>query len=59
MWKTTNYKGEAVTWYSEEDVKPFLDRILTLADFDNFDTFDRKNQQKISKIFCQNFMEFL
>lgn len=19
MWKTTNYKGEAVTWYSEEE----------------------------------------
>jgi hypothetical protein len=21
MWKTTNYKGEPATWYSEEEVK--------------------------------------
>lgn len=21
MWKTTNYKGETVTWYSEEEYK--------------------------------------
>lgn len=33
MWKTTNYKGEAVTWYSEEDVKPFLDLYFKGLDF--------------------------
>ena len=33
MWKTTNYKGEAVTWYSEEDIKPFLDSYFNGLDF--------------------------
>lgn len=33
MWKTTNYKGEAVTWYSEEDIKPFLDPYFNGLDF--------------------------
>lgn len=33
MWKTTNYKGEAVTWYSEEDIKPFLDPYFKGLDF--------------------------
>lgn len=33
MWKTTNYKGETVTWYSEEDIKPFLDPYFKGLDF--------------------------
>lgn len=33
MWKTNNYKGEAVTWYSEEDIKPFLDPYFNGLDF--------------------------
>lgn len=33
MWKTTNYKGESVTWYSEEDIKPFLDPYFKGLDF--------------------------
>jgi hypothetical protein len=33
MWKTTNYKGEEVTWYSEEDIKPFLDPYFNGLDF--------------------------
>lgn len=33
MWKTTNYKGEEVTWYSEEDIKPFLDPYFKGLDF--------------------------
>lgn len=33
MWKTTNYKGEAVTWYSEEEIKPFLDPYFKGLDF--------------------------
>ena len=33
MWKTTNYKGEAVTWYSEEDIKPLLDSYFKGLDF--------------------------
>jgi Leu/Phe-tRNA-protein transferase len=33
MWKTTNYKGETVTWYSEEDIKPFLDPYFNGLDF--------------------------
>lgn len=32
MWKTTNYKGESV-WYSEEDIKPFLDPYFNGLDF--------------------------
>ena len=24
MWKTTNYKGESVTWYSEEEYNKLL-----------------------------------
>lgn len=33
MWKTKNYKGESVTWYSEEDIKPFLDPYFNGLDF--------------------------
>lgn len=33
MWKTNNYKGETVTWYSEEDIKPFLDPYFKGLDF--------------------------
>lgn len=33
MWKRTNYKGESVTWYSEEDIKPFLDPYFKGLDF--------------------------
>lgn len=33
MWKTTNYKGEVVTWYSEKDIKPFLDPYFKRLDF--------------------------
>lgn len=33
MWKTNNYKGESVTWYSEEDIKPFLDPYFKGLDF--------------------------
>lgn len=33
MWKTINYKGESVTWYSEEDIKPFLDPYFKGLDF--------------------------
>lgn len=33
MWKTINYKGETVTWYSEEDIKPFLDPYFKGLDF--------------------------
>ncbi|MBQ2391376.1 MAG: hypothetical protein II306_06365 [Clostridia bacterium] len=29
----TNYKGESVTWYSEEDIKPFLDPYFNGLDF--------------------------
>ena len=32
MWKTTNYNGEQV-WYSEEDIKPFLDPYFKGLDF--------------------------
>lgn len=27
MWKTTNYKGEAVTWYSEEEYEALKQEI--------------------------------
>ena len=33
MWKRTNYKGEQVTWYSEDDIKPFLDPYFKGLDF--------------------------
>lgn len=33
MWKTTNHKGETVTWYSEEEIKPFLDPYFKGLDF--------------------------
>ncbi len=33
MWKTNNYKGESVTWYSEDDIKPFLDPYFKGLDF--------------------------
>ena len=33
MWKTTDYKGEAVTWYAEDDIKPFLDPYFKGLDF--------------------------
>lgn len=33
MWKTINYKGESVTWYSEEEIKPFLDPYFKDLDF--------------------------
>lgn len=33
-------------------------QVFILADFDNFDSFDKKNQQNVSKIFCQNFWSF-
>ena len=33
MWKTSNYKGESVTWYSEEEIKPFLDSYFKGLDF--------------------------
>ena len=32
MWKTNNYNGEQV-WYSEEDIKPFLDPYFKGLDF--------------------------
>lgn len=32
MWKTTNYKGGQV-WYSEDDIKPFLDPYFKGLDF--------------------------
>jgi hypothetical protein len=32
MWKTNNYKGESV-WYSQEDIKPFLDPFFKGLDF--------------------------
>lgn len=34
MWKITNYKGEPVTWYSEEEIKPFLDPYFKGLDFE-------------------------
>lgn len=33
MWKINNYKGETVTWYSEEEIKPFLDPYFKGLDF--------------------------
>lgn len=33
MWKTNNYKGESVIWYSEEEIKPFLDPYFKGLDF--------------------------
>ena len=32
MWKTNNYNGEQV-WYSQEDIKPFLDPYFKGLDF--------------------------
>lgn len=32
MWKTNNYKGGQV-WYSEDDIKPFLDPYFKGLDF--------------------------
>ena len=32
MWKTNNYNGEQV-WYSEEEIKPFLDPYFKGLDF--------------------------
>lgn len=33
MWKTTNYKGDSQVWYSEEEIKPFLDPYFKDLDF--------------------------
>ena len=33
MWKTTNYKGESVTWYSEDEIKPLLAPYFEGLDF--------------------------
>lgn len=33
MWNITNYKGEAVTWYSKEEIEPFLDPYFKGLDF--------------------------
>ncbi len=33
MWTMINYLGEAVTWYSEEDIKPLLDPYFRGLDF--------------------------
>lgn len=30
MWKTTNYKGESVTWYSEEEYEALKKTIAEL-----------------------------
>lgn len=32
MWKTTNYKGEAVTWYSEEEYNEALNTVERIKD---------------------------
>lgn len=32
MWKTTNYKGETVTWYSEEEYNELLVKIKEKED---------------------------
>lgn len=33
MWTIINYLGESITWYSEEDIKPFLDPYFKGLDF--------------------------
>lgn len=33
MWTIINYLGESVIWYSEEDIKPFLDPYFKGLDF--------------------------
>lgn len=30
MWNTTNYKGEPVTWYSEEDIKSLKNKLYKI-----------------------------
>ena len=41
MWKTTNYNGEQV-WYSEEDIKPFLDPYFSGLDFNTIAELAKK-----------------
>lgn len=51
MWKTTNYKGEAVTWYSEEEYNELLNKLkeyenekhITICNCNNNDNRDIHN----------------
>ncbi len=67
MWKTTNYKGKTVTWYSEEDIKPFLDPYFKGLDFNTIAELAKKSiritanncelEHKLEDIreFCENY----
>ena len=47
MWKTTNYKGEPVTWYSEEDIKKYKDLISKIKNgCNNSYVYTRCNETK-------------
>lgn len=60
MWKTINYKGETVAWYSEEEIKPFLDPYFEGLDFTTIaelakksiriTTYNRELEDKIEKL---------
>lgn len=42
MWKTNNYNGERV-WYSQEDIKPFLDPYFKGLDFNTIAELAKKS----------------
>lgn len=60
MWKTTNYKGDSQVWYSEDEIKPFLDPYFKGLDFTaiaelakksiRITTYNRELEDKIEKL---------
>lgn len=51
MWKTTNYKGETVTWYSEEEYnklkkKEFKNERNDINDYSDSDAYLRESDKQ-------------
>lgn len=57
MWNTKNYKGEPVTWYSEEDIKKYKDLISKIKNTCNGYVYTRCNETKGFKKLILNLIQ--
>lgn len=48
VWNTTNYKGEPVTWYSENDIENLKNALLKIKGVCH-GVYTRTNEAKVTK----------
>ena len=58
MWKLTNYKGEPVTWYSEEDMQKYKQALEKIKEIVTLDDINCKITIE-AQSFCDYILEIV